>query len=375
MTSRLSTGDRLQSLPPKVRVPLEHLLEADLVSSDVVERVMDAGELAGDTNHLLGFAIAYLHLESQGVPMRDVISMARAQGRRLKLAWSANRWKLEHHRLGRAEALARLSAVNIRYDLSKVEAHLPRRFNGYLIRTSRRLGVEGLRQRHCVASYHEQILAGHCALASVFVARQRWTVQLVPTGRAQAPLRIVQIKTQLNGVPSNDVRERIHAELGIAPDRAIDVTPVDPPPEHLYMENLRRVLPVLRLHGVTRVEVSFDGSGDSGSIGDINFGDSRFDGSTVEVEIVSVNRVFESGSWVSIREVARKNLNAALEDLTNDYLEETGVDWYNNDGGFGTLVIDVAAGTVALEVSVRYTESSCEFSMERDILTGEEVEN
>ena len=69
----------------------------------------------------------------------------------------------------------------------------------------------------------------------------------------------------------------------------------------------------------------------------------------------------------------QSTLNEAIDELTYDYLEETGVDWYNNDGGYGELVIDVNAGTVALEVNVRYTESTTEYSAERDIATGEDI--
>ena len=38
-----------------------------------------------------------------------------------------------------------------------------------------------------------------------------------------------------------------------------------------------------------------------------------------------------------------------------------------------TLVIDVTHGTVALQVNVRFTESTTEFCCERDIMTGEEI--
>ena len=61
------------------------------------------------------------------------------------------------------------------------------------------------------------------------------------------------------------------------------------------------------------------------------------------------------------------------EELTYDYLQETDVDWYNDEGGFGKLVIDVQEGTVTLEVNQRYTDSTCEFQAEREILTGEDV--
>ncbi len=55
------------------------------------------------------------------------------------------------------------------------------------------------------------------------------------------------------------------------------------------------------------------------------------------------------------------------------YSARMGVDWYNNDGGYGDLVINVENGTVALDVNVRYTESTNEFWSERDIITGEQI--
>jgi hypothetical protein len=92
------------------------------------------------------------------------------------------------------------------------------------------------------------------------------------------------------------------------------------------------------------------------------------------VEIEIMHRVLQAGRWVTNRVLEHKDLNTAIEELTDDYLAETNVDWYNNDGGFGELIIDVDEGTVALEVSVRFTESSTEYSCTRDIVTGEELE-
>ena len=77
--------------------------------------------------------------------------------------------------------------------------------------------MEGLRQRHCVASYHPQLQAGSCAIASVFIDRQRWTVQLLATGKPDMPLSIGQIKTRLNGLPTKEIRDRIHETLGLDP--------------------------------------------------------------------------------------------------------------------------------------------------------------
>lgn len=363
---------RLDALPRKVALPLRELLGVGQLSNETLETVLDAAELAGSQTKVLGFAVGYLHLQSQGVPVKDVIQMARRQKRHIRLDWSARRWQEEHDRLSRAETLIRLGEANVRYELSDIVACLPARFRGYLIRSSRRLGMEGLRQRHCVASYHAQIQSGYCAICTVFIDRQRWTAQLARTGDPKAPLRIAQIRSRFNKVPTREISDAIHLELGIEPERTRGPMPLDAEGQpRTYMENLRRILPVLREHQIKHVTVSFDGCGDSGSIEDVTFGQANIDATALMVEVEIASRVLQNDKWITNRLLEPRDLQRAIEAVTNDYLEETDVDWYNGDGGFGELNIDVEAGTVSLEVSVRCTESSTQFSATRDIASGE----
>lgn len=367
--------NRLAQLPAKTAMPFRQLLGAGQIPEDVIHTVLDAGEITGDTSKLIGFAVGLLHFRAQGVPVHDVIRMAKAQKRRVNLAWGAKRWKEEHDRLSRAEALQRMAAENVRYDVSKYEEHLPKTFSGYLIRSSRRLGMEGLRQRHCIASYDNRLRQGDCAIAAVFVEGQRWTVEIRLTADPEAPLRIDQIKTRYNSVPPAPVRQQIHDVLGI--DMKKSPTPFYAPAERnfLYMENLRRVLPILRQHGIETVSVTFNGYSDSGSIEDISYTPCENPDAlkAVPVEHISTSSYFEDGQWRRTAAPEQSTLDEVIDALTNDYLEETGVDWYNNDGGYGDLVIDVQAGTVSLEVQVRYTDTRTEYSAERSIETGEDI--
>ena len=365
---------RLDALPRKTALPFRQLLAAGQLDEDTASLILEAGELAGNSSKLLGFAVGFLHMRAQGVPVHDVIRMAKRQQRRIHLGWSARRWKEEHDRLSRSEALDQLAREKVLYEVAAYEALLPARFDGYLIRTSRRLGMEGLRQRHCVAVYHDQLRAGSCAIASVFVDRQRWTVQMFISGQAEMPLRIGQIKTRLNGLPSDAVRDRIHQMLGVAPARHKDILPACQAGDLTYMDTLRRLLPLLRQHGVQRVEVEFDGCGDSGSIANISYlpQEPEFDDS-ITVEYVTVVGCWNGSRWSEERALTQGSVHNALETLTYDYLEETGVNWYDGDGGFGTLEIDVEAGTVQLHVDVRYTQCISEFSAERNIVSGEDL--
>jgi len=62
-------------------------------------------------------------------------------------------------------------------------------------------------------------------------------------------------------------RKRIHSALKIKVVKAsTEYATERNPAERFYIENLRRVLPVLRDLGLVQVTVRFDGSGDSGSI-------------------------------------------------------------------------------------------------------------
>lgn len=373
MTTELCVNTELAMLPVKVRRPFEALLAAGQIDEPVLELVLRAGRRAGDVSKLVGFAVGYLHMQNQGVPVADVIRMSEHLRRRVNLSWSVRRWRDEHSRLSRAETLNRLAAKNEVYDVSKYEGHLPRQWPGYLIRSSRRLGMEGLRQRHCVASYHDQLVRDRCAIAVVFFDRQRWTVQLFLNEGTDDPLRLGQIRTRDNALASEAVSKSIHELLGVEFVRPSDLMAAYTH-ERFYRQNLQRVLPVLRELGTERVCVSFDGSGDSGSIWDIAF-TPQLEGAEPVVSIRTSTREFDNAtrSWRRIAGDEDKSLQEAISELTYDYLEETDVDWYNNDGGYGELTIDVTAGTVAIDVNQRYTESTCQYSAELDIASGEEL--
>jgi len=367
---------RLDALPQKVRAPLMNLHRGGHLEETAIADILDAGELEGNHQTLLGFAVAYTSMIGKGIPIVDALRMAREQGRGIKMSWSPKRWQAEHNRFSRAETLIRLSAENISYDVTEFDQGLPQSFPGYLIRNSRRLGMEGLRQKHCIASYHNGLLNGAYAIAVVFVDRVRWTVQLMRTSNPEAPLRITQVKTVRNRSANPDVMDRIRTVLDIpAPTASSAVTPSRPEGPRLYMDNLRTVLPVLLEHGVSRVVVTFDGGGDSGSIEDVEFEDAFGDIELVNVSVLKNSRYFDDGRWRLETVVTDLTLEEAIHVLTDDYLEETDVDWYNNDGGFGVLYIHPLEGSVELDVNTRFSESTMAFYAKKDIATGEETED
>jgi len=94
----------------------------------------------------------------------------------------------------------------------------------------------------------------------------------------------------------------------------------------------------LKEKGCTSATIEFDGSGDSGEIHDISLegGDSA---GFLKVD---------DGLW---RE---------LSDWALLVIEGTGVDWYNDSGGFGSIIINTALRTYEFEVYQRYEESNLE---------------
>lgn len=94
----------------------------------------------------------------------------------------------------------------------------------------------------------------------------------------------------------------------------------------------------LRDEGVSSVEISYDGSGDSGSIGD-----------------VYINRGLKYPQYDAEEHNRLQALfSGELEDfgyhILNNYYDW---DWYNNEGGYGNVVIDVATSEVSVNGYVR----------------------
>jgi hypothetical protein len=137
------------------------------------------------------------------------------------------------------------------------------------------------------------------------------------------------------------------------------------------VEDKSRFVSVLKDHGVRYIEVSFAGSGDSGSIEDVAF----FKGT--QSETAELTRTLKklpfkgwgekskwdeaNGKWVRSFAYEDMTLGQLVEALAYDALERTGLDWYNNDGGQGTFRIDLDAGNepvVSLDVGINYTETN-----------------
>ena len=94
----------------------------------------------------------------------------------------------------------------------------------------------------------------------------------------------------------------------------------------------------LRDLGIVSIYAEFSGGGDSGAIDTINYHLSDF---TISNDFADVN----------------KELHNDVDDYCYTLLDNGNIeDWYNNDGGHGTLSIDTKTGEYSIEVHIEYRE-------------------
>jgi hypothetical protein len=115
--------------------------------------------------------------------------------------------------------------------------------------------------------------------------------------------------------------------------------------------NKRVVFDALVAAGISTVNVTFDGEGDSGQIEDI-----VADGS---VDVPQVPIELQKASWGSGKVgSSQSTLREAIETLCYDYLEQHQGGWENNDGAFGEFIFNVAERRIELEFNARFSEST-----------------
>lgn len=114
-----------------------------------------------------------------------------------------------------------------------------------------------------------------------------------------------------------------------------------------------RLFAQLRLHNVALITISFEGSGDAGSIEEIQL----FDASDNEIAIPKAATF--RGAEANDNGRRQPTVGEALENLGYEMLDKTGVDWYNNEGGFGEIHInisDINDITIHCDMNQRFIE-------------------
>jgi len=99
--------------------------------------------------------------------------------------------------------------------------------------------------------------------------------------------------------------------------------------------------------GIKKVCVSYDGGGDSGAI------------EAIKISTNSDTDFDDLQGWTSDA-TDLNDYNSELYTLLEEYCQEMLLndieDWWNNDGGFGYVNIDVEEGTYEIQNSIRVTD-------------------
>lgn len=112
------------------------------------------------------------------------------------------------------------------------------------------------------------------------------------------------------------------------------------------------ILPRLQEAGIARVEIRFDGCGDSGAVEECVCLDAA--GGAIACPDVTLQEG-EAHTADGAGSEQLPSLGQALEQLTYLALERHHPGWEINDGACGELVIDVAEATFVLDCSLRFT--------------------
>jgi hypothetical protein len=115
------------------------------------------------------------------------------------------------------------------------------------------------------------------------------------------------------------------------------------------------IMKMLVEKGIVELVITFDGSGDSGQIEQIEAESSLHP--EVKLEDMLVGN--EAAAYYDVttgKLMSRpKNVRDELEEWAYGVLEMTGVDWVNNDGGYGTIRIHTGDNTITVDMNARYT--------------------
>ena len=198
------------------------LREKNILKEEHYQAISDAIALAdenGNTINALSFCIRYLELKAKGLPVDDIISMSKELDSKINLFWSDKRWQTEHNKLSEQITLKRLAENKIAYNLSAYQKLLPAPMRQYLIENNDALARHGLEMQHCVASYHERIKEGSCAIIAIPIDENLWTgcLRIIKDNFGCKTLSLDELKGKGNVEPPLAVRRSIEEMLNVEP--------------------------------------------------------------------------------------------------------------------------------------------------------------
>lgn len=124
-------------------------------------------------------------------------------------------------------------------------------------------------------------------------------------------------------------------------------------------ENRERLLAALSALSIQTAVIDYSGGGDSGDVSELVVSPPEQMTQVTQATVIlrCVRGEWRDGKYHPIVEDQPVLLRQALEDFTLDWVNATHGGWENNDGGQGTVTINVADNTFVLEHTEFYTES------------------
>lgn len=118
----------------------------------------------------------------------------------------------------------------------------------------------------------------------------------------------------------------------------------------------------LHEYGITGIQILYEGSGDDGCIEGIAFTQESVKEPYELSEVIQDpwGRSYKLDKIIpSIDSSIIQNLESDIDDLVTELLLNDIEDWWNNDGGFGTVNMLVPSGEYEIENNVRRIETDC----------------
>ena len=103
--------------------------------------------------------------------------------------------------------------------------------------------------------------------------------------------------------------------------------------------------------GVTGIKIFYSGGGDSGALDDIVY-------TTKEIEdIDDINYLENFGNEVIFLKDLDSALNQDIENFAEEKILSDIEDWWNNDGGYGVMLISVPSGNYKIDNTIYITNT------------------
>ena len=114
--------------------------------------------------------------------------------------------------------------------------------------------------------------------------------------------------------------------------------------------------------GVTGIKIFYSGSGDSGDIDDVVYT------TTKEVNFNDINNLTNYGENALYLTNLDHDLKDEITDFATSKLLDDIEDWWNNDGGYGNLLIKIPSGQYEINNTI-YTTDTEDFHHDGDLIS------